>query len=170
MNNFLIKREPIDRESYWAILGFSRFILASAVFFHHVYEHFTSQNTGFIASIARSSGLVSVIAFLLISGYSIASSFSRQQQGFYRRRVLRVIPLYALAIVFSYLIQFIPNLDRQIEYPSIYLFHFPALIIFESYSPSTNPVAEYVAMILISILLDECYDKPIKSSLLKVFA
>lgn len=142
MNSFLIKRDPIERESYWAILGFSRFILASAVFFHHIYQHFASQNTGYIASIARSSGLVSVIAFLLISGYSIASSFSRQQQGFYRRRFIRVIPLYVLAIIFSCSIQFIPHLDWQFEYPSMVL-SIGNLLLLQGFlvgSIQTNPV------------------------------
>lgn len=52
----------------------------------------------------------------------------------------------------------------------MYLFHFPLLIIFRSYLPLTSPMTEYIAIIAISVLLDEYYDKLAKSYLLKLFA
>lgn len=53
---------------------------------------------------------------------------------------------------------------------SLYLFHFPVLIIFRSYSPLISPMTEYIAIVAISFLLDEYYDKSIKSYLYKIYS
>ena len=48
------------------------------------------------------SGKAAVIGFLLVSGFSIASSLERDEIGFYRRRLLRIYPLYFFAILFAW--------------------------------------------------------------------
>jgi peptidoglycan/LPS O-acetylase OafA/YrhL len=46
-----------------------------------------------------------VIGFLLLSGYSIAASLDREQEGFYRRRFLRIYPLYFFSILFAVILE-----------------------------------------------------------------
>jgi peptidoglycan/LPS O-acetylase OafA/YrhL len=75
-----------------------RFVLAGIVVSCHLTE-FSSNHI--LTKPSALGGLAAVIGFLVISGYSIANSIERRPQGFYRRRVLRIYPLYAGAVLFS---------------------------------------------------------------------
>jgi peptidoglycan/LPS O-acetylase OafA/YrhL len=48
-----------------------------------------------------------VIGFFLISGYSIAASLQRSSKGFYRRRFLRIYPIYFFAIVTTHILSLV---------------------------------------------------------------
>jgi len=80
----------------WPLLGLVRFFLALVVAGTHL-AHFAPGN-----AIAHwfdgLSAFVAVIGFLVVSGFSIAASYEKSPAGFYARRVLRILPLYVLAI------------------------------------------------------------------------
>jgi peptidoglycan/LPS O-acetylase OafA/YrhL len=56
-----------------------------------------------VISLSRLGGQSAVLGFLLISGYSIANSITRNPKKFYSRRLLRIYPLYVCAIFASLL-------------------------------------------------------------------
>lgn len=88
---------------HWKILAGVRFILAGIVFSSHL-EWFLSNRDpliGWTKDVAKFSGISAVLGFLLISGYSIANSITHNPLGFYKRRVFRIYPLYAAAIICS---------------------------------------------------------------------
>lgn len=66
------------------------------------------------------SGKAAVMGFLLVSGFSIGASLERNETGFYRRRLLRIYPLYFFAILFAWSLELafdgrmlLPNRDLQ---------------------------------------------------------
>jgi peptidoglycan/LPS O-acetylase OafA/YrhL len=82
----------------WQVLALLRFLLAMIV----VCGHLDSFAPGHPATFpGQFGGFAAVVGFLIISGYSIAHSIDRRPHGFYRRRVLRIYPLYAAAIFFA---------------------------------------------------------------------
>jgi peptidoglycan/LPS O-acetylase OafA/YrhL len=83
----------------WSILAGLRFFLAFIVVCHHL-SHCVPNND-FLVSFQSFSGFSAVIGFLLISGFSIAQSISKGVKGFYKRRFVRVYPLYIAAIIVS---------------------------------------------------------------------
>ncbi len=52
-----------------------------------------------MAAVGSLGAYSAVLCFLVVSGYSIAHSVGRRPDGFYRRRVRRIYPLYVLAVV-----------------------------------------------------------------------
>lgn len=96
---------------HWSILAGLRFLLASIILSCHL-TWFIQPDSLFL-SLGKLGGLSAVLGFLLLSGYSIANSISQQPVGFYKRRFLRIYPMYVAAIVFS-LLPFLfygPNVD-----------------------------------------------------------
>jgi peptidoglycan/LPS O-acetylase OafA/YrhL len=51
-----------------------------------------------------------VLGFLIVSGYSIGNSLQRRPEGFFRRRVLRIYPLYFIAVLYA-LVPFLSGAD-----------------------------------------------------------
>ncbi len=77
----------------WSILAGMRFFLALIVLVGHVYlalERPSDWTQYFFCLGLRSA----VYGFLLISGYSIAASLSRDTHGYFSRRFRRIYPLY----------------------------------------------------------------------------
>ena len=87
--------------SYWQVLAAARFGLAAIVTCEHVVMF--GHRTPALDSVVDLSAFAAVLGFLLISGYSIAHSLARGGSGFYRRRFVRIYPLYAVAVVSSLL-------------------------------------------------------------------
>lgn len=85
----------------WKILAGLRFFLAWIVLCTHVRAFVSEQNIFTIFSVF--GGHSAVIGFLIISGYSIANSISRESTNFYKRRIFRIYPLYLCSICFSLL-------------------------------------------------------------------
>jgi peptidoglycan/LPS O-acetylase OafA/YrhL len=102
----------------WDILAGLRFFLAWIVFSSHV-SHFVSHRD-FLIRFDYFGGHAAVLGFLLVSGYSIAHSVSKSTKGFYKRRLLRIYPLYLAAIIIS-LVPFLVSGQNVKEYtlPSI---------------------------------------------------
>ena len=85
----------------WEILAGTRFALAWIVLCGHTSFYFTDVDpvTSWIGDLG---GKAAVTGFLVVSGYSIAASIRARPEGFYRRRLLRIYPLYAAAILLAY--------------------------------------------------------------------
>jgi peptidoglycan/LPS O-acetylase OafA/YrhL len=84
----------------WPILAVLRFALAWIVLACHL-PWFTADHVGWVTVLGWFGGKAAVVGFLMVSGYSIASSLSRGESGFYRRRFLRIYPLYFFAVLFA---------------------------------------------------------------------
>ncbi len=84
----------VDR---WAILAGLRFFLALTVVGNHL-RFVIDEQSPWWQPISRYNAFASVMAFLLISGYSIAHSYSRQPAGFYGRRFWRIYPVYLFCL------------------------------------------------------------------------
>lgn len=82
--------------STWQVLAGLRFLLAAIV----VSGHFVwFADAGHPTQGLRPMGpFPAVLGFLFVSGYSIAHSVKLRPAGFYRRRLLRIYPLYLLAM------------------------------------------------------------------------
>jgi peptidoglycan/LPS O-acetylase OafA/YrhL len=79
-------------------------------------------NPGIYRQINDLTGGAAVVRFLLISGYSIAASYKRDQTRFYARRLWRIAPLYlavlpaCLPIAFAYHGRLMPG-GQQVTHP-----------------------------------------------------
>ncbi len=95
-----------DREterSNWDILSLLRFVLALIVAISHLEEY--SPRLGPLRWIENLGSFEAILGFLLISGYSIGHSIQKEPHGFFRRRMLRIYPVYFAAIVLTYVVQ-----------------------------------------------------------------
>jgi peptidoglycan/LPS O-acetylase OafA/YrhL len=84
----------------WELLAGLRFILAAIVICGHVTFYFANVDPVTVW-LGNLGGKAAVVGFLLVSGYSIAASIAKRPDGFYRRRLWRIYPLYILAILFA---------------------------------------------------------------------
>lgn len=98
--------------SSWAILALLRWALASIVVVTHFRVTFVPDNA-VLAEIAALGARAAVMGFFLISGYSIAHSYRVKPQGYFRRRFLRIYPLYFAAIIFTQLVVFLAPSPAQ---------------------------------------------------------
>lgn len=96
----LIKPKVAQRRVDWEVLALLRAGLAWIVVCAHI-TLFTSD-TGWQGAINQFGGKAAVVGFLLVSGFSIRASLDRDAEGFYRRRFLRVYPLYFVALVCAF--------------------------------------------------------------------
>jgi peptidoglycan/LPS O-acetylase OafA/YrhL len=153
--NSVAKSDSLNQKSLWSLLGVLRFFLATSVAFSHIYQWFILEDESWLSSIVETTGLASVIAFLVISGYSIANSIAHQQKKFYQRRIVRVIPLYVLAVLFAYLIQFLPYSNKLFENPSLALMLGNLLFLqgFTCEPIATNPVVWTLSIEILFYLL-----------------
>ena len=77
-----------------------RFVLAMIVFLSHL--HWGMKSFGFpFSQISLLDGRAAVYGFFLISGVSISHSYIERPAGYFRRRFLRVYPLYFVAVAFT---------------------------------------------------------------------
>ena len=85
------------RSDVWAVLGGIRFALAMIVLGGH-FVVWNASNAAF-DQLASLCATTAVLCFLVVSGFSIAHSVGGGTDGFYTRRLLRIYPLYLLAIM-----------------------------------------------------------------------
>jgi peptidoglycan/LPS O-acetylase OafA/YrhL len=85
-------------EQRWARLGVLRLILALLVAAGHA-TWFQRETVPALEFIAAFGGTPAVVGFLMISGFSIAASLERVRKDFYWRRLLRIYPTYAVALL-----------------------------------------------------------------------
>ncbi|HEX8371784.1 MAG TPA: acyltransferase [Chthoniobacterales bacterium] len=96
--NAISVQGTIDR---WSALSGVRFLLASIVVFVHMGERISIGSLNFIADFG---GFEAVLGFLLVSGYSVTSSYLKQPEGFLRRRLQRLYPVYLVSIALTWLV------------------------------------------------------------------
>ncbi len=95
------------KSAVWPVLGLARFALALIVAGCHL-PSFVERGD-FFAGLKNFSGLVAVMAFLVVSGFSIAASYERDREQFYFRRALRILPLYVPIVTISAVLPFFCN-------------------------------------------------------------
>ena len=83
-----------------------RWMLASIVLMVHLKDTFVPSN-GLLEGLVSFGGKAAVIGFFLISGYSIAHSYGERPEGYFRRRFLRIYPIYGVAVLFTQFVVFI---------------------------------------------------------------
>jgi peptidoglycan/LPS O-acetylase OafA/YrhL len=84
----------------WSLLAAARFYLAFLVICSHL-KWFLPQEE-LILALGRPDAKAAVIGFLVISGYSIASSVTRNAENFYQRRIMRLYPIYLASLLFLF--------------------------------------------------------------------
>lgn len=95
------KTERVPGE--WPLLALARFWLASVVAANHYFfvAPLGERLPGIIHVLRLFGGTTAVIGFFLISGYSIAASLERNSTNFYRRRFIRLAPVYYVCLAYS---------------------------------------------------------------------
>ncbi len=90
-------------DSRWAVLAALRFFLAVVVVVGHCCSLVGGPSDWTFVGLWLNQGSA-VFGFFVLSGFSIAASLERTPFGFYRRRVLRIWPLYLGCIAFGLLV------------------------------------------------------------------
>jgi peptidoglycan/LPS O-acetylase OafA/YrhL len=85
----------MSRIDKWSILAAVRFLLASVVAVNHLGEF---APLGIASFIPKFGAFEAILGFLLISGYSISVSYTKQPDGFLLRRLKRLYPVYLAAM------------------------------------------------------------------------
>ena len=85
----------------WELLAAARFVLASIVVVNHLEEY---VNIGPVKFLGLLGSFEAILGFLFISGYSIGSSLKKDTHDFYKRRAMRLYPVYIVSIVFTYFV------------------------------------------------------------------
>lgn len=79
----------------WSLLAGMRFFFAFWVLSDHTYNFGPTDRA---IPVFSKSGLVAVLCFLVISGFSIAHSVTTRPKGFYARRFWRIAPVNVIAL------------------------------------------------------------------------
>lgn len=79
----------------WAILAGLRFAFAAGVFSQHIASYAPNSVTRVLWALG---GFPGVAGFLILSGFSIRASYESQPSGYLKRRVLRIFPVYLVAM------------------------------------------------------------------------
>jgi peptidoglycan/LPS O-acetylase OafA/YrhL len=98
-------RGDLPAPDSWKILGGLRFTLAMIVLFGHL-GRFVPDEGAINKGLLLFDGLGAVAAvfcFLVISGFSIAHSITVAPRGYFRRRMIRIYPLYVLSVLLALL-------------------------------------------------------------------
>jgi peptidoglycan/LPS O-acetylase OafA/YrhL len=94
------KYENAPTDEQWAVLAALRFFLAASVVVGH-FSLFIRLDPHHIIGNGYLNPGSAVFGFFILSGFSIASSVSRETNGFYGRRFVRIWPLYVACIAFG---------------------------------------------------------------------
>jgi peptidoglycan/LPS O-acetylase OafA/YrhL len=95
-----VDRSVTPTEGLWSTLAGFRFFFAAWVLFDHTYN-FGPPETAM--PVFTKSGLVAVLCFLAISGFSIHHSIAQKPQGYVVRRFWRIVPINTLAILVAWI-------------------------------------------------------------------
>lgn len=86
-------------EGFWSTLAVWRFLLALWVLFDHTYNY---SPPGHAMPVFTKSGLMAVMCFFVISGFSIHHSIESRPQHYLRRRIWRIMPINTLAVLIAW--------------------------------------------------------------------
>jgi peptidoglycan/LPS O-acetylase OafA/YrhL len=82
----------------WTTLAIARFFLALIVAGQHLEFILPNDPIGKMSCLGSPTAL---LGFLIISGFSIAASIEKSEKGFYKRRILRIYPIYLISILIA---------------------------------------------------------------------
>jgi peptidoglycan/LPS O-acetylase OafA/YrhL len=82
----------------WEALALVRFLLAFVVITGHLNDY---ADTRYLKFISNLGAFEAVLGFLLISGFSIGTSITKNKAHFFKRRLQRIYPVYLACIVFT---------------------------------------------------------------------
>jgi peptidoglycan/LPS O-acetylase OafA/YrhL len=85
----------VQKSNIWPQLAGLRFFFAMWVLFDHTYNFGPADRA---IPVLTKSGLMAVMCFFVISGFSIHHSIKNKPDGYGRRRFWRIFPLNALAV------------------------------------------------------------------------
>lgn len=91
-------------ETSWSILALMRFFLATIVYIGHL--NFFIQLSNPFDLILTLGGKAAVLGFLLISGISVGHSYLNSKTSYFKRRFLRIYPLYFFAVLATVFLQY----------------------------------------------------------------
>jgi peptidoglycan/LPS O-acetylase OafA/YrhL len=86
------------QSSEWPVLAAVRFLMALTVVVYHLP---VVRTKGGVPLLDWLGGLGCICGFLVISGYSIAHSITKQPKGFFRRRAWRIFPVYYATLLLA---------------------------------------------------------------------
>lgn len=97
--------EATFTSSTWALLAVTRFFLAFIVMLAYGHLDKFSDLSFFYIMIREFGGKAAVMVFLMISGISVGYSILKSKEGFFKRRFLRIYPLYFIAVLLAVFLQ-----------------------------------------------------------------
>ena len=80
----------------WSLLALARFVLAAIVAVSHLAKY---ADIGILSVVSALSAFEAILGFLLVSGYSVTSSYVTSPKGFFQRRLSRLYPVYIASVV-----------------------------------------------------------------------
>ncbi|MEZ7498695.1 acyltransferase [Flavobacterium sp. Arc3] len=105
MKNIFYK-VPTFTESTWALLAITRFCLALVVMVSIGHLSNFAHEGDIFNNLSNFGGKTAVMVFLMVSGISVGYSFDKNKIGFFKRRFLRIYPLYFMAVLGTVFLQY----------------------------------------------------------------
>lgn len=87
----------------WSKLALARFVLAAIVALGHLAEY---TELGALSFVPKFGAFEAILGFLLISGYSVTTSYIAKKEGFLVRRLSRLYPIYIGSIALTLAVNF----------------------------------------------------------------
>ncbi|MDE1011978.1 MAG: acyltransferase [Paraburkholderia fungorum] len=100
----MITKENKVSQDQWAILALTRFVLSMLVVIGHI--SVLVHPYPYLFGVGYLHAGSAVFGFFIISGFSIAASLDSNRPGFYKRRFVRIWPLYATAIAVGLFVEY----------------------------------------------------------------
>ena len=127
------------KSDIWPLLAILRFFFAAWVLFDHTYNFGPADRA---MPIFTKSGLVAVMCFFVISGYSIHHSIAHRPDGYGARRFWRIAPINVLAVAIGYVAYVVLGLSGGYGTPPVApsaLTWIGSLLLLECVLPVTIP-------------------------------
>lgn len=88
-------------KSNWEVLSLTRFLLALIVMIEHLQAY---AAIGYLKWYGNLGAFEAILGFLLISGFSIGKSISKNKKNYFKRRIQRIYPVYLASIFFQIIV------------------------------------------------------------------
>lgn len=93
----MLRENENDGDSIsFAWFGLFRFCLANIVLFGHLG---LTAHGSFLNKLSQFGSFAAILLFLVISGFSVGSSYHHNREFFFARRLARVFPLFSLTVI-----------------------------------------------------------------------
>ena len=95
-----ISQDSTVSPHFWPVLSGCRFVLALWVLFDHTYNFGPAERA---IPVLTKSGLMAVICFFVISGFSIHHAIQTKPNHYFYRRFWRIAPMNTLAVLIGWI-------------------------------------------------------------------